>query len=322
MTAPRVFSRPVVATLVVLLAVQVIMLALQVWDHGAGPRDVPVGVTGPVLVAQALAGRAAGRLDATVVTDLGAGRAAVRDGDLVAVVSIDVGAAQDQLLVSSVAGPELNRYVTAQVRPVSASYGRSLVVTEVPPTRDAGTPRALPFVLVLLWMLLGVVAAAVLTIVRGPVAASWGAGAGRLAALAGVGAVLGLGIALACSLWLAGGLVLLWVTGSVTVLVAAWVTLSLESLVGLLGIGVAATFLVGLATPLATLTDPLLLPVPWSWVESWTPHLASLTLARQAVHFGGAPSFRAVALLAVWATVPALALVVARRVRPSPGPAS
>ena len=116
----------------------------------------------------------------------------------------------------------------------------------------------------LVWLVVGVALAAALTLARGPVAATWTDGARRVGALGLAGAVLGLAVGLGASVLASGAVLSLWVCGTLTTWAAAWATLALERLVGLLGIGVAVTLLLGLATPLVTAADPRNLVAPWS----------------------------------------------------------
>ena len=322
-TAARRSALLVLAGLVLL---QAAVIGLVVAAESQAPHGVRLGVVAPRLVAQALVTRPLaprsgalpdGTVDATVVLSATEARDAVASSDLDAAVVVDLTADTDRLLVSAIADPDLVGAAQVVVDATSSSYGRAVRLEEVDPPRNAGTSRVVPFALVLVWLVVGVALAAALTLARGPVAATWTDGARRVGALGLAGAVLGLAVGLGASVLASGAVLSLWVCGTLTTWAAAWATLALERLVGLLGIGVAVTLLLGLATPLVTAADPRNLVAPWSTVATFTPHHAALDWAQRAVFAGTAPSPADVALLGAWCLIALLVLVVARRADPA-----
>lgn len=315
------FPRAILLGLLALLVVQAVIVGLQVHGLSRAVGDARLGIVAPPIVAQTLSERAdalPGRpVDASPVAGEASALDAVGNGTLDGAVVVDFRADTDVLLVSAKADPEAVAGLRAQVSGVSASYDRSLTVREVAPAHHPDAWRGLPSVLTLCWVAAGLMAAAALTIVRGPVAPSWGAGAERLAVLAVVGVLLGLGGAAAAEVESGGPLLGLTVVGAAVVIATSWTTLALERLAGLFGIALAVALAVVYAGSLVTLSDPRRLSTPWSVLAPWTIQVAGSTGTDDLMFAAHGFPWRAVAVLAAWSAVAVLILVLARREAPA-----
>lgn len=302
-----------------LLVVQVVMLSLaRTGDDG--PTGLEVGVTGPPIVAQTIVDRVATLpdepVDAAVVTDEAAGRDLVRAGTLDALVVIDLARDVDALVVSTAADPDVVAGLGDYVDAVSASYGRTARVEPVDPRHNAGAWRGLPVVLGVAWVLGGLLTAIAATAIGGPVPPTSRAGRRRVALVAAVSLAGGVASALAVQPWVSGTGLQTFVTGSLSIFAGAAFTLALEALVGVVGIGLSATVVVGLLTPLLGLTAPELLPPLTARLLALTPPWAARELLLHATYGGGWAPWGALAVIAAWCLIPVATLVVARRERP------
>jgi hypothetical protein len=187
-------------------------------------------------------------------------------------------------------------------------------VRDLVPARDGDADHRGVYVIAALCSILGFLVALVVTWRRGPTEPTLALGARRLAATAAVALGLGGLIAAGASLRYDGGFPVWWAIAALTVLVGALTTLALESVFGVVGIGVATTLFVLAAAPLVRLTHPLLLPEPWATITPWLPHGAALDAGTAQAYFGG-PELRSLLIAIVWTVLSILTMVVARRER-------
>ncbi|WP_148616305.1 hypothetical protein [Nocardioides rubriscoriae] len=324
-TAPHgVGRRGVVLVLVPLVAVLVLaplLLALQVARVGTEPRDLEVGVIGPVVVSQAVVERGGGLpgdpFHAVVLAEDADPAAPVRAGLLAATVAVDFREDHNTLLVSSTLSPALVAEVRVRVEAISSSYGRSLVVGSVAPARSPDAWRGTPYAMVLAWVVAGVALAVGLSWWRGPLSATWRGAFRRTAALAASSVVVGLLVSLAVGALSSADVDVLrtGAVGAVTVAATAWLVLGSEALFGLWGLAAAVSLALCGAAPLLLATDAGTLPAPWSALFPWTVGGSALSLVRQDVFFGGGAGLRPVAVLVSWALLALLTLTAARRER-------
>jgi hypothetical protein len=314
---PSWVRRTCAATVLVLgLVAAPVMFALQTGRAGPQPRDVEVGVAGPVLVAQAVADRA-DRLLGTPIDAVVLGEGAdpsddVRDGRLVAAVLIDFRVDQDTLYASPVTDPDLVAELRVRMEAVSSTYGRSLRVVLVPSARSAGTWRGTPYAMVGAWMVLGVAWSVGLSWWRGPLARTTRHAVERFVALTALAVASGVGVAAVVGTSSDASLLLPSVVGALTVAVTAWLVLGCEALLGLAGLGVAVSLLLATAVPLVGLAELSSLPAPWSQLAPLAPPGAALALVRDDLFFGTGVGPRPLVVLASWALVGVLTVVAAR----------
>jgi hypothetical protein len=205
--------------------------------------------------------------------------------------------------------------VRARVATMEGGYGRTLRVVQVQPTRNPDVGREVGYLLTGLWIVAGFLCAAVLTLVRGPVARSFELAVARVVGLAAASVVVAGVIAAVASAASAGSPLPLWGLGAATTLAAAWTTLAFEAMARLAGLALATTLFLLLAAPLFALDDPRLLPWPWSPVTPWTLHGSALGVAERIIHFDAAPVLRHLCTLLAWIVLPLLTLALSRRER-------
>ncbi|NPC98715.1 hypothetical protein [Nocardioides sp. zg-DK7169] len=315
----EVLPRPVLVLLALVVVVQAVLLA-HLLAGRAEPRDVPLAVVAPPILAQELAARAAdleGRPFEPVPTDeRAAAVAAVAEGRVDAAVLVDLTRDADTLVVRTTLDPELVAAVRARVASLGSSYDRGLRVREVAPPDNPDADRSALLLLPAGWVVLGLLVAAGIAHRRGSLART-----GRLAALR-VGATLvgalGLGAVLAAlttTAW-SGAFVVTWLAGSAVLLASGWLVLALCALYGLPGIAVAVALFVLLATPALTMRDLALLPQPWPVVVPLTPYGAGAELLGEAVQTG-TTSRAPWLVLGTWLAVPLLTVALVRRERPA-----
>lgn len=319
MSAGRV-GRVVVALLVVLLVGAPVVFAGQMAHEGPRPHEAVLTVSGPVMVAQAVAERAESLpghpFDARVLPEGTSPAAGVADGSVQVGLVVDFTREHDVLAVSSTADTDLVKEYEQLAAAVAASYGRTLVTREVPPTGADDAARGLPYLLTFLWVFVGLGLAVGLSLWRGPVAATFTRGVGRLAALGGAGLVVGVLVAVVAPGVPGDETVGTALLGALVVVVTSWSVLALESVLGLSGLALGSALFLGASAPLLTLNDPTTLPMPWSQLSPWTVHGSALQLARDHLFFGQHDDGRSWAVLLAWATIAVVGLVGARLVRP------
>ncbi|QWF21946.1 DUF4185 domain-containing protein [Nocardioides sp. LMS-CY] len=260
-----------VACLVV-IGVQAVLLATLL-QGAREPHRVPVLVTAPAVVAHELAVEADALPGAPFAADWtddpDEARAAVRDGTSVAAILVDLRETRDVLLVNPRHDPDLTDAVTDRLVAVEKARGRTLEVRPVVTSGADAAERIRRYVM--LCGLLGFGYAVVVSLMRGPVAATTGRGVLRLLGLAAA-SVAGAGLLqLLPATRLPGDDLRVVGIGAAYVFMTGAVTLAVEALAGLVGIAAVAALYFVLATPLLAGTSHYLLPAPWPEVSPWTP---------------------------------------------------
>lgn len=282
------------------------------------PRGAPVAVVADPVIIAAVVDQATdladGAVDFGTAESEAAALAGVADGRLVAAVIVDLRVEQDTVLIASANGEDLNRSVLGLTKTIESAVGRDVVVEDVAPTRDGDDSARGVYLLIGACVLLGFIAPIGLTWLRGPVASTFARGVARLALVAASATAGGLVVAFVAAVRYDVGPMGWWLIAGLTLAASATVTLALESLFGVLGIGIATALLVLSAAPMAQLTSPLMLSGPWSSITPWLPHGAALDAARAQAYFGGA-DLRSLLTLAAWSALAVLTLVVSRHER-------
>lgn len=312
----RLRSPMLLAVLVATLAVMVQALLVPLFAAPAAnlaPRDLPVAVAGPAPATGELAARLAaarpGAFEVTKLPDAATADRALRDREVYA--AFVVGPDGVALHTAPAASPAVSALLTEAA--VQLSPGRDVPVVEVVPA-DPDDPRGSGFAAGFLpFALTGMLAGLLLTLlVAGRVA--------RLVGLAAYGALAGLVGAAVLHSWLGvvGGN---WFAeaaaiGLFSLATAATVT-GLGALLGRPGIGLGALLVFLVGNPLSAVSAaPELLPEPWGEVGQWLPVGAGGTLLRSVAFFDGAGAGRPLAVLAGYAVL-GLVLVLVARLRPA-----
>lgn len=308
--------RRIAAVLALVLLQVIVVISLALATRSNHPREAPVRIVAPAVVATAMAERANAdsALEAHVLATAEEARASIRAGHSVAAVVVDLRGEQDTLYLAGANGSALNRDVRERVESIERSFGRAIVVRDLVPARDGDADHRGVYVIAGVCSVLGFVVALVVTWLRGPTEPTLALGARRVAVSAAVALSLGGLIGAGASLRYDGGFLTWWSIAALTVLVGTLTTLALESVFGVVGIGVATTLFVLAAAPLVRLTNPLLLPEPWATITPWLPHGVALDAGTAQAYFGG-PGLQPLLIAIVWAVLSVLTMVVARRER-------
>lgn len=279
----------------------------------SGPRDVPLAVTAPAPVAQALTQQLAtvageDAFEVTVVPDRAAAEAAVRDRQ--AYGAIVVGGGVDgmsgEVLTASGASPAIAQVLAQIAANAPEQAGGPFPVTDLAPLpqedpRGAGLGSAvLPLVIA--------------GIASGAASGLAVRGRGRqLATMTGVAIVGGLVLAGVVQVWLGALPGSYWANAGVLSLGIAAVgalALGLVRLLGAPGIGLTALVMVLLGSTLSgAQSAPEMLPAGWGALGQLLPPGAAGTALRSVAWFEGAGSGSAFLVLACWVAA-GLALTV------------
>jgi hypothetical protein len=293
--------------------------------HAPRPHDVTLGVVAgartPSLVGSldALAGHP---LAARALSSASQARREVVDGRLSG--ALVVGAATtDQLTVASGGGVAVAESLTTIVTRVEGAAHRRVAVVDAVPLQRGDARGLTGFYLVVGWLVGGYLAAALLGVARGSRPANEHRALIRLLALALYAAVSGLGGAIVVGPVLGaltGHTLALWGLGTLVVAAAAAVTVALQTLAGVIGIGLAVALFVVLGNPSAGgAYQSALLPPFWRALSGALPNGAGVDAVRRLVYFGARGASGDLAILALYAVAgAAIALVsagvLARRV--------
>ena len=192
MVEPRCGGRWTLVACLVVVVVHVVVLTTLAARSGDGPHRAPVLVAAPAVVAQALAHEAStlpgDPFEADWTADPLAADRAVRDGEAVAAVLVDLPATHDVVLVNGGADPALNQAVVDRITAIEEARDRTVEVRELTRPGTSGAETAIR-TYVLLCGLLGFGFVLAVSMVRGPAAASATAGVRRLLSLAAVSLV-------------------------------------------------------------------------------------------------------------------------------------
>ncbi|MEV4758073.1 hypothetical protein AB0J86_23555 [Micromonospora sp. NPDC049559] len=305
-------SPPLLAALLAAVAVVAQALLIPLFAAPAAnlaPRDLPIVVAGPAPGTTELANRLAaaqpGAFEILVRPDAAAAERALHDRE--AYAAFVVGPAGPVLYTAPAASPTVASLLVQGAAELSG--GRPPRVVEVV-RADPDDPRGSGFGAGFLPLGMTSVAVAVLLSLLLP---------GRVARLAGLlayGVLAGLGAVAVWQGWL-GVLPGAYLADAAAVglfaLATAATVAGLGALLGRagIGLGVLVAFLLGNALG-AVNAAPELLPQPWGTVGRWLPIGAGADLIRSTAFFDGAAAARPLGLLAGYAIVGLLLVLVGR----------
>lgn len=261
--------------------------------HAPKPHRVPVGVVAPAPVA----GRVVAQLDklsgepftARTVSSEQQARQDILHRDLDAAIVIDVRGTTDRLLVASAAGPAVSGATTQIAERIEVGQKRTLRVVDLRPPDPQDGRGLSSFYLVLGWMIGGYLAASILGIAGGARPATLRRTVIRLGGLIPYAIASGLGGALIAGPVLGalpGHFWPLFGIGTLMVFAVAATTVAFQTLLGMLGVGLAILLFVVLGNPSAGGAYPItLLPPFWRAIGPWLPPGAGTTAVRNTVYF-------------------------------------
>ncbi|MFE7181694.1 DUF3533 domain-containing protein [Streptomyces erythrochromogenes] len=300
--------------------------------HHPKPSEIPIAVAAPAAQvaersAQQLATLPGDPLDPRVVEGEAAALAQVRDRDVDGALIIDPAGRTDRLLVASGAGASLSQALEEVVGAAERAQGRTVRVTDVAPAAKGDSRGLSSFYLVIGWCVGGYLCAAILAISAGARPANPHRAVIRLGALlvyAIAAGLLGAVIAGPVLDALPGSIWSLWGLGPLVVFAVGAITLALQGLAGVIGIGLAILLVVVLGNPSAggAYPYPLLLPPFWSTIGPALPPGAGTYAARSITYFNGNGAGGPMLVLSAWALVGAAVTLACATLRRDPGAAA
>lgn len=318
---------PRAALLVIgVLALQLLFIASYIGAlHDPKPTDVPFGVVAPQQVSARLVteldGLPGGPLDPRAVTDSITARRQILDREIDGALIVNPKGTNDTVLVASGGGTVLATSLTKIIKKAEFTRHRTARTLDVAPASNQDFDGLSSFYLAVGWCVGGYLCASILAISAGSRPANRQravirTGVMALYSIAGgiggaiiIGPILG---ALPGSLWGMAGL------GALTVFAVGMITLALEALTGIVGIGLAVLIVVIAGNPSAGGAFPLpMLPDFWRAIGPALPPGASTWTARSIAYFRGNAVTGPLLVLSAWAVVgTVITLLMALRKKP------
>ena len=301
--------------------------------HDPTPRDIPISVVAPQGAPAGTAAQAAAQLNAlpghpvmaTAAADAASARSEIEDRSVYGAVLFGPDRS-DELLVATAAGSSVSAALESVVTAVGKSQNRTVAVTDVVPAGRGDARGLSAFYLVVGWVVGGYLVAAILGIAGGARPANRHRALIRLGTVAAYAVVSGFGGALIAETILSalsGHFLALWWFGALLVFAVGAVTMALQVLLGMLGIGVAILLFVVLGNPSAGGPYPsVLLPPFWAAIGPWLPPGAGTDAVRSIVYFPAASLAQPVWVLVAYAVVGAIVTVVVAASRRRRAPAN
>ncbi|MBT2508273.1 DUF3533 domain-containing protein [Streptomyces sp. ISL-98] len=323
---------PRAALLVIgVLVLQLLFIASYVGAlHDPKLKDVPFGAVAPEQSAAQLVDRLRSLpgepLDPRTVADEAAARREIMNRDIDGALIVDPASKTDILLVASGGGTVLSSALTTLITKVEASQQRRVKTVDVAPASAQDFDGLSAFYLVVGWCVGGYLCASILAISAGSRPANRQRAVIRLGTMAlysiagGIGGAVIVGPILGA---LPGSVMALWGLGALVVFAVGAITLALQALTGIVGIGLAVLIVVIAGNPSAGGAFPLpMLPPFWEAIGPALPPGAGTWAARSIAYFEGNAVSGSLQVLSVWALAGAvITFVMASLRRPGDGEA-
>ncbi|MFF8609424.1 DUF3533 domain-containing protein [Streptomyces sp. NPDC015346] len=319
---------PRAALLVVgVLALQLLFIASYVGAlHNPKPKDVPFGVVAPQQVSAQLLGRLerlpGDPLAPRTVADEAEARKLIMNRDLDGALVVNPGGTTDTLLVASGGGTVLSSALETLFTRVEAANGRTIRTVDIAPASRQDFDGLSAFYLVVGWCVGGYICAAILAISAGSRPANRERAIIRLGVLALYAVLGGLGGAIVVGPILGalpGSIAALWGLGALVVFAVGAATLALQSVFGIVGIGLAILLIVIAGNPSAGGAFPLpMLPPFWNAIGPALPPGAGTWAARSIAYFKGNDLTGSLLVLSAWALVGSVVTLVMSSLKRTP----
>ena len=261
--------------------------------HSPAPHRIPVTVVAPEQVAQRLIAQlneiAGQPVTASTTDDANAARENLRTGETSAVYVVNPPGTNDSLLIASGGGTAVATAVEQLSTKAAAQQQRTVTVDDVVPLQPGDARGLSGFYLVIGWAVGGYLLAAMLGIAKGSRPANFFRALWRLRATVPYAVASGLGgtaIADMVLHALGGHFWPIAAMGMLVTLAAATVTIALQTLFGVIGIGLTVVIFVILGNPSAGgAYQPALLPTFWRAISAALPNGAGTDAIRRIVYF-------------------------------------
>ncbi|MFD7492842.1 DUF3533 domain-containing protein [Streptomyces sp. NPDC059832] len=318
---------PRAALLVIgVLGLQLLFIASYVGAlHRPKPTDVPFGVVAPRQISAQLLTELknlpGGPLDPRAVTDAATAREQILDRRIDGALIVSPRGTTDTVLVASGGGTSLATTLTKIITEVDRTQQRTVRSVDLAPASNQDFNGISSFYLVVGWCVGGYLCASILAISAGSKPANRQRAVIRTGVMAlysivgGIGGAIIIGPilgALPGSFWGLSGL------GALTVFAVGMITLALQALTGIVGIGLAVLIVVIAGNPSAGGAYPLpMIPDFWRAIGPALPPGAGTWVARSIAYFKGNAVTGPLLVLSAWAVVgTAVTLLVAMRRTP------
>lgn len=286
--------------------------------HHPKPTDVPFGVVAPPRVSTQLVEQLeqlpGGPIDPRTVTDEAEARKQIMNRDIDGALVVDVTGRTDTLLVASGGGTVLSSALETIFTKLEATQQRTVRTVDVAPASPEDFDGLSAFYLVVGWCVGGYICAAILAISAGSRPANPERAIIRLGVLALYAALGGLGGAIIVGPILGalpGSVAALWGLGTLVVFAVGAATLALQSVFGIVGIGLAILLIVVAGNPSTGGAFPLpMLPPFWKAIGPWLPPGAGTWAARSIAYFKGNDMTTSMLVLSAWAVVGSVVTLV------------
>ncbi|MFF3840800.1 DUF3533 domain-containing protein [Streptomyces sp. NPDC001930] len=294
--------------------------------HHPKPRDVPFGVVAPQQVSAQLVGQLdrlpGAPLDPRAVADEATARNQILDRDIDGALIVDPTGRTDTLLVASGGGTVLSSALETILTRVEATQQRTVRTVDVAPASAEDFDGLSAFYLVVGWCVGGYICAAILAISAGSRPANRERAIIRLGVLAIYSVLGGLGGAIIVGPVLGalpGSVAALWGLGTLVVFAVGAATLALQSVFGIVGIGLAILLIVVAGNPSAGGAFPLpMLPPFWNAIGPALPPGAGTWAARSIAYFKGNDMTSSMLVLSAWAVVGVVVTLVMSSLKRGP----
>ncbi|MFD7977913.1 DUF3533 domain-containing protein [Streptomyces sp. NPDC059071] len=292
--------------------------------HSPKPTDVPFGVVAPQQVSTVLMDRLeklpGDPLDPRTVGDADAARDQILNRDIDGALIVDPRGRTDTLLVASGGGTVLSSTLEKMFTQVEAANQRTIRTVDVAPASPEDFDGLSAFYLVVGWCVGGYICAAILAISAGSRPANRERAVVRLGTLALYSVLSGLGGAVVVGPILGalpGSVAALWGLGTLVVFAVGAATLALQSVFGIVGIGLAILLIVVAGNPSAGGAFPLpMLPPFWKAIGPALPPGAGTWAARSIAYFKGNDMTASMLVLSAWAVVGSAVTLAMASLRP------
>ncbi|MGA4842891.1 DUF3533 domain-containing protein [Streptomyces sp. G45] len=306
------------------LALQLLFITSYVGAlHHPKPKDVPFAVVAPGPAADQtkdqLARLPGAPLDPRVVKDEATARDQIMDREIDGALIVDPQGTNDTLLVASGGGKALANALEMIATQAEGAQKRTVKTVDVAAASPQDFNGLSSFYLVVGWCVGGYLCASIMSISAGSRPATPQRAAIRLGAMALLSIAGGLGGAVIVGPILGalpGSIMGLWGLGALLTFAVGAITLALEALTGIIGIGLAVLLIVVAGNPSAGGAFPLpMLPPFWKAIGPALPPGAGTWVARSIAYFKGNATTGPLLVLSAWAVAGTAATLVTAKYR-------